>query len=198
MDLIKPLTATLGGGAMATGAYLTRDSWMPSEKPKVQAKKSVSQALTEAKYKPLDITKEAGWTEVLAKYNEAHSSATKDISQLKGECKVLLEKEEFIDSDYQKARRWCVEIQSVGDRLKLFGKVALSTDASVNTDNEKWKAKIENHKKDHPNKLNHNFGAEENQNLTDIKSKCKELEGKKSTDESFESDFSKSVEWCAQ
>ncbi|AEW45803.2 hypothetical protein MHC_04735 [Mycoplasma haemocanis str. Illinois] len=194
MHLAKPLVVVLGVSTMASGVYLTRDSWMPPEKFKTHVKKSVSRSLIEKKYKPLDTTKEVGWQEILNKYNEVHSSATKDILNLQRECKDLLEKEEFLDSDYQKARRWCVEVQNVESRAKLFGKIALSKDADI--DNEKWKSNIAKHKEDHPNKLNHNFGSDENQNLTDIKSKCKDLSGKNSTDEGFESDFSKYLEWC--
>ncbi|AEW45832.1 hypothetical protein MHC_04880 [Mycoplasma haemocanis str. Illinois] len=194
MNLIKPLIVFAGSGTIvATGAYLTRDSWISSKKTKTPFKR-VSQALLDNNYKPLDTTRADSWKSILSKYNAAYS-VTKTTVDLQNECRVLLEKEEFNDGDYQKARRWCVETQSVQNRLGFFNRASLST--SSDTDDSKWKEKITSHKGVHSNKLNHNFGDEEAKNVTDIKSECGKLSSKESVDEDFESSFSKFYEWCS-
>ncbi|CBY93185.1 hypothetical protein HF1_11770 [Mycoplasma haemofelis str. Langford 1] len=43
MDLVKPLAVLGSGGTLATGAYLTKDHWMPS--PKEEKVKTISDAL---------------------------------------------------------------------------------------------------------------------------------------------------------
>ncbi|CBY93206.1 hypothetical protein HF1_11980 [Mycoplasma haemofelis str. Langford 1] len=194
MHLIKPLAAALGGGAMATGAYLTKDHWMPSNK---EAGDSISKVLVDRKYTPLDPSKAEGWEAVLEKYNAAYSTAAKKVSNLQEECRALLSKEEFNDVDYQKARRWCTKLQSVSDRLGAFNRKALSTTESETKDNDEWKKKINAHNGEHSNKLDHTFTGEDDANLKAIKSKCATLNGKQSTDEGFEKDFSKSFEWCS-
>ncbi|AEG73571.1 hypothetical protein MHF_1335 [Mycoplasma haemofelis Ohio2] len=197
MDLIKPLAAVAGSGtAVATGAYLTRDSWMPAkevEKPTIPPK-SVSQVLSNNKYKPLDTTKPDSWTSILSKYNSAYS-VTKTTSDLQNECRGLLDKEGFSTEDYQKARRWCVETQSVEKRLGLFNRKVLST--SADTDDNTWKERITAHKGEHSNKLSHTFGDDESKNVQDIKAECGKLNSKESIDEDFEGSFSKSYEWCS-
>ncbi|CBY93168.1 hypothetical protein HF1_11600 [Mycoplasma haemofelis str. Langford 1] len=197
MNLINLLLTVGSIGVVSTGAYLTSDYWMPSKEKEKPSKKSISQTLVDNKYIPLDTSKSEKWGEVLKEYKKAHSQDQKTEEQLRDDCKSLLAKEDFEVDDYKKARRWCVESQSVSKRLELFGKKALSTLEGESKDDNEWKTKISSHNQASRDKLGDNFGNDETQNLKDIKGKCKDLNAKTNTDEGFEDDFSKSVAWCA-
>ncbi|AEG73498.1 hypothetical protein MHF_1262 [Mycoplasma haemofelis Ohio2] len=197
MNIVKPLAALGAGSAAATGAYLTKDNWLPTSKTP-QIKKSISKALEEAKYVPLDTSKSDKWEAILGKYKKVNPSSFTEVSQLQNHCKGLLSKEDYSSSEYKEARRWCVEEQSITTRLGLFNKTPLSTENSPHADDDKWKLKISNHKlPTASNKLDHTFGETETTNLTDIKNKCKALGAKTNDAETFEGDFSKAFDWCS-
>ncbi|AEW45779.1 hypothetical protein MHC_04615 [Mycoplasma haemocanis str. Illinois] len=197
MNLTHLLLSVGSIGAASTGVYLTRNSWLPSSESEKTSKKSLSQILMDNKYKPLDTSKSEKWGEVLKEYKKAYSTEQKTEEQLRNECKLLLDKEDFVSEDYKRARRWCIESQSVSKRLEFFGKKALSTVESESRDDNDWKTKISNHNQASNNKLGDNFGNSETQNLKDIKDKCKVLNAKTNTDDNFDDDFSKSMAWCS-
>ncbi|CBY93191.1 hypothetical protein HF1_11830 [Mycoplasma haemofelis str. Langford 1] len=198
MNLAKSLLAAGSGGTLATGAYLTSDYWMPSSSEVKTPKKSISKVLIENKYTPLDPSKPENWSNVLAKYNQAHSSAHKQEDQLKNDCRVLLAKEEFSNDDYKEARRWCVSPQTVTARLALFNKTPLSTDDPGTTNDNDWKQRITSHGQATKNKLTHTFNGDETQDLKGIKAECKTLNEKTNDAETFEEDFLKSFDWCSK
>ncbi|CBY93175.1 hypothetical protein HF1_11670 [Mycoplasma haemofelis str. Langford 1] len=190
--LFKSLVTLGTGGAVSTGVYLTKEYWWPDDR---QITRSISRALIEDQYVLLDASKPDDWSSVFEKYKVANPDGAKDVSQLQKECKELLSKELNKDN-YKKARMWCVESQSVAQKLGLFNRSALSTDST--TDDAKWKSKIESHKSSlAPNKLNHDFKDADEQNVKVIKEKCSELSKKTNTDDTFESDFETSLSWCS-
>ncbi|AEW45796.1 hypothetical protein MHC_04700 [Mycoplasma haemocanis str. Illinois] len=196
MNIVKPLVILGAGGVTATGVYLTKGNWLSTPKASL-TKKSISKALVESKYVPLDTSKTDKWDAVLTKYKKVKPSTFTEVSQLQSYCKDLLSKEGYSREDYKEARRWCVEEQSLTARLGLFNKTPLSTENSK--DDTKWKEKITGHKlSTASNKLDHTFGDTDSTNLTDIKNKCKALGAKTNDEETFEDDFSKVSSWCAE
>nr|WP_014272863.1 hypothetical protein [Mycoplasma haemocanis] len=198
MNISKLLLVAGSSSTLAVGTYLAKERWMPSSSEMKPPKKSISQVLMENKYVPLDPDRSDNWNTVLTKYNNAHSSANRQEDQLKNYCRVLLDKKEFVDSDYKEARRWCVSPQTVTERLALFKKTPLSTNDPGTTDDNDWKQKIASHGHATKNKLTHTFNGDETQNLKGIKAECKTLNEKSNDLETFEDDFSKSFDWCSK
>ncbi|AEW45825.1 hypothetical protein MHC_04845 [Mycoplasma haemocanis str. Illinois] len=199
MYVSKLLLTMAVGGTLATGTYLTKDYWLSSSKEEKNTviNKSISQSLVENKYTLLDTNSQDKWADVLEKYKKAYPNGITEVSKLQSYCRDLLNKQNFEKSDYKEARRWCVSPQSVNDRLSLFGKKSLSTEASKNTDDSLWKEKISSHKTTSSNKLNREFNGDDVTNLKAIKEDCKALNGKTNDLEGFEEDLYKSILWCS-
>ncbi|CBY93174.1 hypothetical protein HF1_11660 [Mycoplasma haemofelis str. Langford 1] len=208
MDLIKPLIALGSGGTLATGAYLTKDHWMPSNEKEF---KSISDAL---KGRTLISSLK---DDTLTKQWEAEFESDKDaIKKLLGDS--ALEKQQV----GKKLSEWCVSkmsldvnknpevfknvenyclIRSVASQLQRNKKTLLDVKSE-----DGWVTTYEQRKKKTTNRSNiglegeWNKPPEQQQDLNAIKAWCSSNSGGDflASQEGDNSLYTKVLKWCTK
>ncbi|AEG73212.1 hypothetical protein MHF_0955 [Mycoplasma haemofelis Ohio2] len=194
--------AGLGGIGGGLGAYKLYSS--------SGVEKSISSGTIEDRLKAEEFSilgtepsDEANWTKIKEAYEKVKTDPTKAFSEKSGDlkdlCKAALSKQET-DSDYPKAKRWCVVPISLSSHLNKLGFKSLSSqDDASNPDKTKWENMVTEHKKDeNKSKRISDLGSLDNEGWKVIMKKCKEIGDKQNYDDEFTSKFENYKDWCSE
>ncbi|AEG73163.1 hypothetical protein HF1_08260 [Mycoplasma haemofelis str. Langford 1] len=184
---------SVGGGF---GAYKLYDA-LSTEKPTPQ--RTIADKLIEEKFSILSEGDEQHWTKIKEEYEKVKSNSSKVFSsnkdELKNKCKEALAKPES-DSDYQKAKRWCVTPVTIKDYLTKSGLKAIET--TGNTNESDWTKKVGEYEKQE----NESKRVSDLKTLTEpkkweqLRDKCGTIVVKQNYEESFLELLDKSKLWC--
>ncbi|CBY93014.1 hypothetical protein HF1_10060 [Mycoplasma haemofelis str. Langford 1] len=193
---LSPAKLVLGLGA--TSATVGGGVWVVKSmegSPKV----TIKDRLKRDGYSPLDVGKSDGWSEVLNAYNQKKDSpdlrfdhGNEQISEqrLKDTCAEVF-KEDEKDSKYEKAKKWCVIPNSVSQVLVSKSLKVLDTSKTGEEDKTKWEPlKTQYKDNDIPN-----FSLT-SQDWKVLRTKCKDLVGKKPWDDDYKTSITHAERWC--
>ncbi|AEW45574.1 hypothetical protein MHC_03570 [Mycoplasma haemocanis str. Illinois] len=190
----------IGGIGGGLGAY----KLYSSSKEKTISTSTIADRLRAEKFSPLgtNSTDEANWTKIKEAYEKVKSDQTKVFSEsgeLKDLCRTALAKLET-DSDYLKAKKWCVVPISLSSHLDKLGFKSLSSqDNDQNPDKTKWENIVTEHKKsENQDKRISDLGDLNTDGWKTIMKKCKEIGEKQNYDDEFTNNFEKYKKWCSE
>ncbi|CBY92998.1 hypothetical protein HF1_09900 [Mycoplasma haemofelis str. Langford 1] len=199
MDPLKLALATAGAGLGAYGMY----SYGAFSGSKAE---NVGTRLVDEKFELLTNSHTEHWKTSSDKYNSKKASGTEaiDETKLKTLCRDLLSKDKTSDSDYKKAKLYCVVPRNVQQRLLDIGIHALKTDGQDEAgDKSKWEKLatsyvIHGKGEDQIESLTLTTPDSSSNNWSSLREKCKIVLEKDHWDDSFDSYLKKAKKWCTE
>lgn len=196
------------GAIGGLGAY---HGWLfesPKKEPKI-VKVTISARLEKEGFTVLNPDATEGWADVWKAYQSdskkdfLDSTKTKE-EDLKNKCKEVLDLKDD-DSNYSKAKRWCVKKQNIEAILTKAGYKKLnSKDPAKSEEQEAWNKKIEELKVPNVKSfegLVEKVKAEEDSanKVKALRDECEKINVKaiETTSEEFETKFGLVKEWCS-
>ncbi|CBY92908.1 hypothetical protein HF1_09000 [Mycoplasma haemofelis str. Langford 1] len=186
------------GGAVGTAAGAYHLGAFSSNKP------TISDRLQKEKYKPLK-DGDSHWTKSLEEYKKNHSGKDSyTVQGLKDLCKSLLGKGESENNSYSEAKRYCVSLKKVSERLEDLGFKLLditTTSSDSNPNKDQWTALAKKYKTEGVNSkvlddLEASTVGDNGTNWSKLQEKCKAVFDKTHWEEKYESLVKNSETWC--
>ncbi|AEW45600.1 hypothetical protein MHC_03700 [Mycoplasma haemocanis str. Illinois] len=190
------LASLAGAGSIGGGFGIYK---LYTENRKSNLTRTIADKLRSEKFSLLGRSTEDAkhWQDIKGEYEKKKNSseAFSSSAQLEDICLEVLTKPET-DSDYQKAKRWCVTPVTISEHLNKFNLKALNT--SDTTDQAAWTNKVtEYEKQENANKRISDLATlNESSKWEQIRNKCKTITSKKSYEDSFSELLDKSKLWC--
>ncbi|AEW45526.1 hypothetical protein MHC_03330 [Mycoplasma haemocanis str. Illinois] len=197
----KAIVASLAGIGSVGGGLGAYKLYSSFSKEKVIPNQTIFDKLKGEKFSPLGTgaDDEQHWTKIKGEYEKAKNDLSKvfssNVDELKDKCKEALAKPES-DSDYQKAKRWCVTPVTIKDYLTQFNVKAL--DITGNTNESEWTSKVGEYEKSENEsaRISDLKTLTESKKWEQLRNKCGTIVGKHSYEESFSELLDQSKPWC--
>ncbi|AEW45819.1 hypothetical protein MHC_04815 [Mycoplasma haemocanis str. Illinois] len=210
--LIKSLVGLGVAGTVAGGGVLlSRSNLFGQSKTRITIKDEIEKR----KWTLLTSSNLSEISEIQTAYKKSNPLVTLKFDGLTGnesdfatrllnECRALYEKE--FDSSYkedlfEQLEKWCVVPKTVGQRLKDFNIIPISTDdpTSPNKETDSWKQKGKAHHGAQDGKFSDltTKGGDGEEDAKALRGKCKVNLAVKSFEEGFKDTLGKVKSWCA-
>ncbi|AEW45593.1 hypothetical protein MHC_03665 [Mycoplasma haemocanis str. Illinois] len=165
---------------------------------------TIADRLQKEKYKLLK-DDDPHWTKSLEEYKKKHSGKDSyTVQELKNLCKVFLKKKEVEDNSYSEAKRYCVSLKKVSERLGDLGFTLLdinTTNSDNNPNKDQWtslakKYKTEGVSAKELDGLTASTVGDNGAQWSKLQEKCKTVFEKTHWDEKYESLVKNAEAWC--